>query len=390
MEEIDIAVIGGGPAGLRAAEVAAGGSRSIVLFDGKPGVGRKFLVAGRGGLNLTHGEDFETFVKRYSGFGEWTNFLADFTPEALREWCDGLGQETFQASSGRIYPKSLKGAPLLRAWIARLREKGVEIRPRHLWKDLLPGNVLRFEGGPEVRAKAVIFALGGASWPKTGSDGGWIEIFREMGIACESLVSSNCGWECDWAPEIMATQGMPLKNIRVTAGETSVLGELMVTRYGLEGGAIYALGRELRSMKFPAIHIDFKPTFSSQQLVNKLGGTRGDLLESARRLWKISDPAFAILSAKSYDSCEQLAEEVKNCCVHLLGPRPIAEAISSAGGIAGKELDENLMLRKIPGAFACGEMIDWDAPTGGYLLQGAFSTGTRAGNAASDYVDVYR
>ena len=374
METIDIAVIGGGPAGLRAAEVAAGMGRKVTVFDGKPSVGRKFLVAGKGGLNLTHGGSLETFVSNYVGEKDWECLLRDFSNHDLREWCHKLGLETFEASSGRVYPKALKGAPVLRAWLARLREMGVEIRPKHLWQDLLPGNTLRFADGAEVRAKAIVFALGGGSWPKTGSDGGWVGKFIELGISCEPLVSSNCGWECDWKREVLAAaEGLPIKNIHVRGGTKSVAGELLVTRYGLEGGAIYALGSELRKMSEPFIEIDFKPTFSAEELAAK-----------PIKFWKLSKPAAALLSASRIEDPAQLAKAAKAFRLPLLRPRPLAEAISSAGGIRWDELDENLMLRKFPGVFVCGEMIDWDAPTGGYLLQAAFATGTRVGRAAAE------
>lgn len=375
METIDIAVIGGGPAGLRAAEVAAGMGRKVTVFDGKPSVGRKFLVAGKGGLNLTHGSSLETFASNYLGGRDWECLLRDFSNHDLREWCHGLGLETFEASSGRVYPKALKGAPVLRAWLLRLREMGVEIRPKHLWQDLLPGNTLRFGDGAEVRAKAIVFALGGGSWPKTGSDGGWVGKFIELGISCEPLVSSNCGWECDWKREVLAAaEGLPIKNIHVRGGTKSVAGELLVTRYGLEGGAIYVLGSELRKMSEPFIEIDFKPSFSAAQL-------------AARPIheWKLSKPAYAILGATQFQDTAQLACAAKAFCIPLLRPRPLAEAISSAGGIRWDELDKNLMLQKLPGVFVCGEMIDWDAPTGGYLLQAAFSTGKRAGMAAASW-----
>ena len=375
MDAVDIAVIGGGPAGLHAAEVAAGMGRDVVVFEGKPSVGRKFLVAGKGGLNLTHGGSLEGFVSNYQSGGGWEGLLRDFSNNDLREWCHGLGLETFQASSGRVYPKALKGAPVLRAWLARLREMGVEIRPKHIWQDLLPGNILCFANGVEVRAKSIVFALGGGSWPKTGSDGGWVAKFRELGIGCEPLVSSNCGWECDWAPEVLrAAEGLPIKNIHVRAGAKSVAGELMLTRYGLEGGAIYALGGELRQMAEPFIEIDFKPTFSAEQLASK-----------PIREWKLSKPAAAILAASRFQDPAQLAKAAKGFRIPLLRPRPLAEAISSAGGIRWEELDGNLMLRKLPGVFVCGEMIDWDAPTGGYLLQAAFATGARAGKAAAGF-----
>lgn len=375
METIDIAVIGGGPAGLRAAEVAADIGRKVTVFDGKPSVGRKFLVAGKGGLNLTHGGPLETFVSNYVGEEDWECLLRDFSNHDLREWCHKLGLETFEASSGRVYPKALKGAPVLRAWLARLREMGVEIRPKHQWQDLLAGNILRFADGTEVLAKAIVFALGGGSWPKTGSDGGWVEKFHELGIGCEPLVSSNCGWECEWPPEVLAAaEGFPIKNIHVRAGAKSVAGELLLTRYGLEGGAIYALGGELRKMPEPFIEIDFKPTFSAEQLAAK-----------PIKFWKLSKPAAAILSAHHFEDPAQLAKAAKAFRLPLLRPRPLAEAISSAGGIRWDELDENLMLRKFQGVFVCGEMIDWDAPTGGYLLQAAFATGTRAGKAAASF-----
>ena len=386
VEDIDIAVIGGGPAGLRAAEVAANLGRKVVIFDGKPSLGRKFLVAGKGGLNITHSEELSAFIARYSGGEIWESILRDFDPTALREWCSGLGQETFRASSGRVYPTALKGAPLLRAWLARLRDLGVEIRPKHKWLARSADGILHFENGIEIRARSAVFALGGASWPKTGSDGSWLDSFGEMGIACIPLESANCGWECPWSVAVLAAaEGFPIKNISVSAGATALSGELMLTRYGLEGGTIYALGRELRAMVKPAIQIDFKPTFSSEQLVSKLAGVTGNFLEAATRQWRLSPPAAAILGRKSYDSREALAAEAKACRIELSGPRPIAEAISSAGGLCWSELDADLMLKKAAGVFICGEMLDWEAPTGGYLLQGAFATGTRAGIAAANY-----
>lgn len=391
MEEVDVAIVGGGPAGLRAAEVAAGEGRKVVIFEGKPSVGRKFLVAGKGGLNLTHGEEMGRFVKRYAGGDVWGCLLEGFAPDDLREWCEGLGYKTFQASSGRVYPKVLKGAPVLRAWLARLREMGVEIRVRHLWRELLPGNVLRFENGEEVKAKAVVFALGGGSWPKTGSDGGWVEEFVRMGISVEPLRSSNCGWVCEWGGvDVGMVEGMPIKNVVVRARGEEVTGELMVTRYGFEGGAIYALGRALRSMERPRIEIDFKPTFTVEELVAKCEGRVGEVMDVAKRAWKLSLPALEILSAKNHATVRELAVRAKNCEMELKEPRPIAEAISSSGGVRWEELDENLMLRKFEGVFVCGEMIDWDAPTGGYLLQGAFAMGTMVGKAASIFALSYK
>lgn len=388
MEQFDVVIVGGGPAGLRAAEVAALAGRSVTVFDGKPSVGRKFLVAGKGGLNLTHGEDFETFVSRYAGGELWQILLEDFSPQELREWCHGLGQETFQATSGRVYPKALKGAPVLRAWLERLKGLGVEIRPRHLWSELREGNVLVFSNGVEVKAKAIVFALGGGSWPKTGSDGGWLEKFQAMGVKCEPLVASNCGWEVDWPAVLLEkAEGKPMKNIVVSAGGKQVAGELLITRYGLEGGTVYALGRELRGMKEPVLEIDFKPTFSREELLEKLGDGGGDLLERATRRWKLSEAARLVIAMEPMVTAEQLVTRTKACRISLKGPRPIDEAISSAGGVCWSELNDRLMLKSFPGVFLCGEMIDWDAPTGGYLLQGAFVTGTRAGKSSAAFAE---
>ncbi len=390
-----VAVIGGGPAGLRAAEVAAMAGLRVTLFDAKRSVGRKFLVAGKGGLNLTHSEAFERFVSRYTGPGQpagiWDGLLADFDSAALRKWAAELGVGTFQASSGRVYPKALKAAPLLRRWIARLKELGVRFEMNHRWTGLTPGTPhrLEFENGASVEADAVIFALGGGSWPQTGSDGGWAQGFETLGIACHPLVAANCGWEHPWPPEVLAVaEGQPLKNISVSAGDTTAVGELLVTRYGLEGGAIYQLGTALRAMDRPAIAIDFKPTFTHAQLVAKMESVRRNFLAEAKTRWRLGDAAHVILAQKSWLDAETLAREVKHCVIPLDRPRPIAEAISSAGGLCWSELDETLMVKRFPGIFAAGEMIDWEAPTGGYLMQGCFATGTRAGRGAATWLQT--
>ena len=385
-----LAVIGGGPAGLRAAEVAATAGMQVALYDGKPSVGRKFLVAGKGGLNLTHGESFDRFTTRYSGPGQppeiWRDLLAGFDPAALRQWAADLGVETFQATSGRVYPKALKAAPLLRRWIERLRGLDVQFAMNHRWTALTPGAVyqLGFANGATVTANAVIFALGGGSWARTGSDGGWTEVFHNFGIAHHPLAPANCGWEHTWPAEVLAlAEGKPLKNLHVSAGDATAIGELLVTRYGLEGGAIYQLGTALRAMPEPAICIDFKPTFTHARLVGKMESVRRDFLNEARTRWKLSEPAHAILSRKVWTDADALAREVKHCVIPLTAPRPLDEAISSAGGICWSELDSTLMLKKLPGIFLAGEMIDWEAPTGGYLMQGCFATATRAAQSAT-------
>ncbi|MES2439664.1 MAG: TIGR03862 family flavoprotein [Verrucomicrobiota bacterium] len=387
-----LAVIGGGPAGLRAAEVAASAGLRVTLYDAKPSVGRKFLVAGKGGLNLTHGESLDRFVTRYSGPDQpeesWQNLIADFDPAALRTWAADLGVETFQATSGRVYPKALKAAPLLRRWIERLRGLGVRFEMNHRLTSLSPGkpHQLDFFNGTIATADSILLALGGGSWAKTGSDGGWTSICETLGIAHHPLAPANCGWEHEWTPEILAAaEGKPIKNIHVRAGDEEVIGELMLTRYGLEGGAIYQLGATLRAMTEPAIAIDFKPTFSQEQLVAKMESVRRDFLKEAVVRWKLSEPAQAILSRKTYPDADSLAREVKHCSIPLTRPRPIDEAISSAGGICWSELDSSLMLKKLPGIFVAGEMIDWEAPTGGYLMQGCFATATRAARSAVEW-----
>jgi uncharacterized flavoprotein (TIGR03862 family) len=390
-----VAVIGGGPAGLRAAEVAAARGAEVTLFEAKPSVGRKLLVAGRGGLNITHGEDPGRFAGRYSGPGQpgdfWQKALAGFSPDDLRAWAAGLGIETFEQRTGRVYPREMKAAPLLRRWVERLKSLGVKFRTKHRWTGLSPGapHELRFSCDGESRvfpAEAVVLALGGASWPVTGSDGCWTCILENLGIKVAPLVPANCGWETDWSKEFLAVaEGLPLKNIEVRAGGSEAKGELMITAYGLEGGAIYQLGAALRSMREPGIEIDLKPSFSIDELHRKMESARGDLLEGCRERWKLSTAAGALLAevAPRGSSLETLAELAKACPVRLRQPRPIEEAISSAGGVCWEEIDERLMLRKIPGVFVAGEMIDWEAPTGGYLMQGCFATGGIAGGGAA-------
>ena len=389
-------IIGGGPAGLRAAEVAAAGGASVTLFDAKPSVGRKFLVAGRGGLNLTHAEPRERFATRYTGPGQppefWPALLTEFDPAALQQWAAELGVETFTATSGRVYPRELKAAPLLRRWVQRLRESGVQFKMRHRWTGLRPGTRwqvdFQVEDAPRtVEADAVVLALGGGSWPETGSNGVWISALENLGVSVAPLTAANCGWELPWPAAVLAAaEGQPLKNITARAGETTATGELLVTQYGLEGGVIYQLGPVLRALSEPEIVIDFKPAHTAAQLVKKLGNCPRNFLTEARMRWKLSDAVVAILEnlpgRGPFTSAESLATIVKNCALRLTGPRPLAEAISSAGGVRWSELDASLMVRRLPGVFVAGEMMDWDAPTGGYLMQGCFATGTRAARSA--------
>jgi len=282
---------------------------------------------------------------------------------------------------------------LLRRWIARLKELGVRFEMNHRWRGLLPGSPQRlaFANGALCDADAVVFALGGGSWPQTGSDGTWMPVFEALGIPCHPLVPANCGWEHPWPPELLAAaDGLPIKNIVASAGPTRATGELLVTRYGIEGGAIYQLGAALRAMPRPAIAIDFKPAFSHAQLLRKMESARRDFLTEARVRWRLGDAAVAILGRKPWHDADSLAHEAKHCVIDLTGPRPLAEAISSAGGVCWSGLDATLMLKRHPGIFAAGEMIDWEAPTGGYLMQGCFASGSRAGLAAAAWLRARR
>lgn len=385
-------IIGGGPAGLRAAEVISAQGKPVAVYDAMPSVGRKFLVAGMGGLNLTHSEPVEKFPTRYVEEPErWKSLLADFSPDDLRTWAAGLGIETFIGTSGRVFPMEKKAAPLLRRWVTRLKSQGVTFHLRRRWVGVEPTTsgqwMLRFQGSDDSRetvtAAHVIFALGGGSWPQTGSDGSWRTILAGLDVEITPFAPANCGYEVDWKSKFLAeAEGQPLKNIAVTADERTVLGECLITRYGIEGGAIYQLSRELRGMGEPAIELDLKPTFTSEELLRKLGtGSAEARRKRAVLHWKLGPAAAALVTHYAAETdAESLAVLIKKFPVRLRGPRPLAEAISTAGGVAWKELDERLMLKKNPGLFCAGEMIDWEGPTGGYLLQGCFSTGTRAAN----------
>ncbi|QQL45209.1 TIGR03862 family flavoprotein [Sulfuriroseicoccus oceanibius] len=394
---LSVAVIGGGPAGLRAAEVAAAGGARVTVYDAMPSVGRKFLVAGKSGLNLTNGEPMDGFLEKYSGPGlpreRWNALVRGFDNEALRQWAAGLGVETFVASSGKVFPVPVNGmikaAPLLRRWLDRLREMGVEFATRHRWLGMDGAGRLRFEHqgqGLEVVADRVVLALGGGSWPRTGSTGGWVAVLRELGIEVNDLEPANCGWEMDWPQSVVEeAEGLPIKNAVFRAGEMERRGEVVLTRYGLEGGPIYRLGPALRGMGDAerVLTIDFKPDLSVEDLVEKMGAVKKNYVREARRRWKLDAATCALLKhlpdRGPWRSVEQLAREVKACRIPVGRPRPLEDAISSAGGVAWSELDESLMLRKLPGVYVAGEMVDWEAPTGGYLLQGCFASGTHVG-----------
>jgi len=393
VNETGVVVIGGGPAGLRAAEVAIAAGARVQLFEGQAAVGRKFLVAGRGGLNLTHSEPVENFPRRYREEPErWRSLLAEFGPKDLRAWAESLAVETYVGTTGRVFPRGQKAAILLRSWLKRLRARGLEIHTSQRWIRLTKSDFgwhLRFAKGAatlEIEAGAVVLALGGASWPETGSDGSWPPVLAEHGVEIAPFVPANCGWNVDWPAAVLErAEGLPLKNLSVRAGDETVSGELLITRDGLEGGAIYRLGPQLRETA--VLSIDFKPQLTAEAL--RARATHLLKPNEWYRAWKLSKGAIALLEnfyrAEQPPTVDVMVARVKNFILPVLNPRPIAEAISTAGGVSWRELDETLMLRKLPGVFLSGEMIDWEAPTGGYLLQGCFSTGTRAGRAAAEF-----
>ena len=391
-----IAVIGGGPAGLMAAETAANQGAVVTVYDHKPSVGRKLLIAGKSGLNLTNDSSLNAFCSRYSGTkfpaDLWRGFLEGFDNNALRAWALSLGVETFTAGGGKVFPEEKKAAPLLRRWLARLKDAGVCFEMKHAWTGLsreVTGVQLHFKHMEQVRVKvydAVVLALGGASWPQTGSDGAWSSILAEAGVGLMPLRAANCGWECNWNSDTkMIAEGKPLHHVQIKADGQFSKGEIMVTRYGLEGTPIYNLGPCLHAMEKPEVEIDFKPIFSLQHMIRKMESVRRDFYKEARLRWKLTDATCAILKQQygEFNCAEDLARAAKSCRIELTRARPIAEAISSTGGVAWDDLDATLMLKQLPSVYCAGEMIDWDAPTGGFLLQGCFATGRAAGYAAA-------
>lgn len=391
-----VVVIGGGPAGLYAAETAALQGARVSLYEAKASVGRKLLVAGRGGLNLTHADAPEVFVTRYRGVqmpeGWWARCLAEFSPEMLRDWAAGLGIETFAQRTGRIYPREMKAAPLLRRWVERLRALEVKMFVKHRLVAMPSGAsaewVLEAPAGEvRVTADAIILALGGASWAITGSDGKWTEMLDSIGVSVQPWQAANCGWEVAWPEELVPRiEGQPLKNAAARAGAVGATGELMLTRYGLEGGIIYQLGPELRAMASPELCIDLKPDQSAEQLRRKMESVRKNHLQETAVRWRLSTASHALLAwrAQREGACDltDLTRIVKHLRVPLLRPRPIDEAISSAGGVAWREVADDLSLLHAPNVFVAGEMLDWEAPTGGYLMQGCFASGRWAARGA--------
>jgi uncharacterized flavoprotein (TIGR03862 family) len=398
------AVIGGGPAGLMAAETLARAGVAVVVYDRMPSAGRKFLLAGRGGLNLTHSEPLEAFLNRYHAAPLLRTAIAAFPPGRVRAWCEELGQPTFVGSSGRVFPRSLKTSPLLRAWLRRLDRMGVAFMSRHLWTGW-DGNALTFEtpqGRVAVAADAVVLALGGASWPQLGSDGGWVSTMTAAGIAVAPLRPANCGFTVAWSEVFRERfQGHPLKRIALSFAGERVRGEAVVTVAGIEGGAVYALSAALRdaiaAQGEAVLYIDLRPDLGVPQLTQRLAAPRGKQSMSSylrkagglapATIGLMHETALAANTPLAAMTPDRLAEMIKSIPLRLTGVAPLSRAISTAGGVAFSEIDENFMLKQKPGVFVAGEMLDWEVPTGGYLLQGAFATGVAAAWGALAYIN---
>jgi uncharacterized flavoprotein (TIGR03862 family) len=384
-------VVGAGPAGLAAAEVLAHAGVSVVIHDRMPNPARKFLLAGRGGLNLTHSEPLDAFLTRYNAArGRLEPAIRAFPPEALRDWCEGLGVETFVGSSGRVFPKAMKASPLLRAWLARLDGMGARLETRSRWIGW-DGDGLVFERGATRSVEAcdaAVFALGGASWPRLGSDGSWQAAFAERGARIEELKPSNSGFLVAWSNVFMDKfAGQPLKGARFSFGGESVRGDAVITGYGIEGGAVYALSSALREAlethEVALLEIDLMPDVPLGKLAQKLSGHVKDSLSNRLRKAGLSSLAASLLredmlGAGLQSNPASLAERIKALHIRLTGAASIDRAISTAGGVSWDSIGENFSLTSDPNTFVCGEMLDWEAPTGGYLLQGCFATGRAA------------
>ncbi|HEY4367066.1 MAG TPA: TIGR03862 family flavoprotein [Steroidobacteraceae bacterium] len=407
MPSPSLTVVGGGPAGLMAAEVACAAGIAVDLYEGKGSVGRKFLIAGKGGLNLTHSDDFARFVERYGSRREKVEqWLTAFDADDLREWARGLGVETFVGTSGRVFPTDLKAAPLLRGWVRRLRQQGVRFHMHHYCQEMgRDGRTLRFltpDGERIVHANAVVLAMGGGSWPELGSDGQWVPWLREVGAEVATLQPSNCGFEVGWS-EVFAQRyaGQPVKSVLVSTrdGQGNVRqlqGEFVITATGVEGSAIYALSADLRDAiaadGVATLELDMAPGRDRERLQRELSQPRGSrtLTEHLRRTVGIDGVKagllYEVVQRSDMTDPGRLAAAIKALTLRLVRARPIAEAISSAGGVSFAALDDRLMIRALPGVFCAGEMIDWEAPTGGYLLTACFASGRVAGQGAAAWL----
>ncbi|OOG89099.1 NAD(FAD)-utilizing dehydrogenase [Pseudomonas sp. A25(2017)] len=392
----NVAIIGGGPAGLMAAEVLSQAGLQVDLYDGMPSVGRKFLLAGVGGMNITHSEAFPAFLSRYAErAANIAPLLRAFGANELCEWIHGLGIDTFVGSSGRVFPTDMKAAPLLRAWLKRLRDAGVAIHTRHRWLGWNPDGSLRItspEGEKTLRPDATLLALGGGSWSRLGSDGAWMLALEQRGVPLAPLQPSNCGFEVEAWSDLMISKfaGAPLKNIAMGLNDdVPRLGECVITATGLEGSLVYALSAPVREAinqhGSATIHLDLlpgRPVDKIQQALSKPRGSRS-MAKHLHSQLGIDGVKAAMLReltpAECFTDPARLAQVIKALPVTLVKTRPLDEAISSAGGVTFEALDERLMLKQLPGVFCAGEMLDWEAPTGGYLLTACFASGRAAG-----------
>ncbi|AWT11388.1 aminoacetone oxidase family FAD-binding enzyme [Stutzerimonas frequens] len=390
-----VAIIGGGPTGLMAAEVLGQAGVNVDLYDAMPSVGRKFLLAGVGGMNITHAEDYAAFVSRYAKrAGDLRPLLDAFNPDALREWIHGLGIDTFVGSSGRVFPTDMKAAPLLRAWLKRLRESGVQLHTRQRWLGWDEHGALRI-AGPQgeslIEADATLLALGGGSWARLGSDGTWVPLLEARGIAIAPLQPANCGFEvAGWSEHLREKfAGAPLKTVSLALpGEAPRKGEFVLTAAGIEGSLVYALSARIRNRisrdGAAEVLLDLLPDRTLAQVASALARPRGSqsMAKHLHRQLKLDGVKAALLreltDAATFQDPQALAAAIKALPIRLVRPRPLDEAISSAGGVPFEELDEGLMLRRLPGVFCAGEMLDWEAPTGGYLLTACFASGRAA------------
>lgn len=391
-----VIIIGAGPAGLMAAEKLLAEDCAVTIYERMPTAARKFLMAGRGGLNLTHSEPLDKFLTRYDAAqGFLKPYIDAFTPADLRAWCEGLGQETYVGSSGRVFPKAMKASPLLRAWLARLQQAGAKIHYGQTWQGWR-GDHLIFADGTTVKPDALLLALGGASWPKLGSDGTWVDLLKARGIAIAPLRPANCGFKVLWSP-IFRTKfaGTPLKPVTLRCGDQDVQGEMMITESGIEGGAVYALSSmirtEIESKGKCTITLDLRPDVTLPELQTRLKKPRGrdTLSNHLRKVGGLSPVAIGLVNEVLHQrKGADPALLTKSLPLTLTGTSGIERAISSAGGIALDEIDQNFMLRKMPGVFVAGEMLDWEAPTGGYLLQATFSTAVQAAKGITAFLSA--
>jgi uncharacterized flavoprotein (TIGR03862 family) len=406
MNAVVVAVIGAGPAGLMAAEVLAQGGAGVTVYDAMPSVGRKFLLAGRGGLNLTHSEALPQFLARYgAAMPQLTPAIDAFPPDALREWSAALGQPTFIGTSGRVFPEAFKASPLLRAWLRRLDLIGVQFALRHRWTGWGDDGHLSFatpDGPRALDADATVLALGGASWPRLGSDGGWVETLATKGVTISPLRPANCGFTVAWSDIFRDRfEGQPLKGAAFSFSGHALRGEAVMTRTGIEGGAVYALSAELRETVIASgeatLQIALRPDLDKNDLVARLSAPRGKQSFSnwLRKAAQLSPVGIGLLQEAAAVSGTPLPSQppaalaglINAVPVKLNGIAPIARAISTAGGISFDEVDADFMIRRLPGVFAAGEMLDWEAPTGGYLLQAAFATGAAAGRGVLKWLE---